>query len=104
MSQLARCLSEATNSSNDNSFTLQAIRNVSIRPNGNALAWSYVKSNWDSLYEKYYSCLSLWINFKILKFIIRSSVTGLTSLITDITNKFNNQDQYDDVIFNLISF
>ena len=53
LSQLSRCLAAAMKDpANDIDFTLQAIRNVAIRPNGNALAWSFVKSNWDYLYEK----------------------------------------------------
>lgn len=40
------------NNNFDNDLVLSAIRNIAIRSNGNRIAWSFVKSNWDKLYEK----------------------------------------------------
>lgn len=81
VSQLSRLLYQvmANATKNDIDLILTAIRYVAIRANGNNLAWSFTKSNWDRLYRD-------------------SSASALTSVINDITNKFNTQDEYEDFV------
>lgn len=59
---------------------LTALINVANRPNGYLISWNYLKSQWQSIYDRY------------------QNSNNLATLIRDITYRFRYIHELDDVI------
>lgn len=81
---LNKLLANQTASQSSSFDPISTLSNVASKPAGNLVAWTYLKNEWTTIYEKY------------------GKSNGLISLLNTITNRFNTEQQSIEVNNNKI--